>query len=196
VTIVDDSNFEGDESIIFSLANASGGAGLGGQSTATLMIRDDDIRSPGAVHFEQQAQQFTEGGSITITIVREGGSDGQIAVELNSVDGTARAGSDYNALSVVLQFADGETSKSVTLSSIDDAIVESTENLKLELSNPSGGTTVSIPADATITIRDNDRATPPPRRKGGGSVGLWWLFCLTVLLWSRQRRTAAKIDII
>ena len=185
IAIIDDASYEGDETVFLSLANASGGAGLGGQTTATLTIQDNEIRSPGAVKFEDQAYSVTEGGSLTITIVRTGGSDGQIGVELNSVDGTARAGSDYNAISTVLLFADGEISKVVTLVSIDDTVVESTENLKLDLSNPSGGATISVPADATITITDNDRATPPTKRRGGGSTGLWWLMFLMLMSWNR-----------
>lgn len=186
VPIVDDNIYEGDETVFLSLANPSGGAGLGGQTSTTLNILDNEIRSPGSVHFENQAYSVTEGGSLTITVIRTGGSDGDIAVELNSTDGTARAGSDYTAVSTVLQFVGGETSKSVTFSSINDNVVESTENLKLNLSNPSGGATLSVPADATITITDNDRAPPPSGGGGGGSTGLWWFILLVLMSWTRQ----------
>lgn len=185
VTIVDDNSFEGTESLTLSLANASGGAGLGAQSTATLNILNDDVRSPGLVHFDSQSYTVTEGASLTITILRDGGSNGQIAVELSSIDGTARVGSDYDALSTVIQFADGETSNTVTFASIEDTTVESTEDLQLTLSKPSGGAIVSAPVNVTINITDNDQVTPRSDGGGGGAIGPWWLLLSFAFLWSQ-----------
>jgi len=99
---------------------------------------------------------------------------------------------DYEAISTVLQFKDGETRRSVTFRSVEDTVEESTKNLKLELDNPTGGSSISIPADVTITIMDDDRRPfVPHKKKGGGSMG-WTLLVLPWVLMMRFRRVMLR----
>jgi hypothetical protein len=53
-------------------------------------------------------------------------------------------------------FADGETRKSVSVQTIDDAEPESGEIFELRLSAPSSGYDLGPTAIATVTIEDND----------------------------------------
>ena len=46
VLVTDDVYLEGDETLALTLGNQTGGATLGGQSTATLTIQDDDTSQP------------------------------------------------------------------------------------------------------------------------------------------------------
>jgi hypothetical protein len=61
-------------------------------------------------------------GSITFTV-----SLSSATVDYTTVNGTAVAGSDYTALAGTLTFAAGETSKTVTVTVLDDAVFEDPE---------------------------------------------------------------------
>ena len=100
-------------------------------------------------------------GTAAITVTRTGDTSGTFSVNYATSDGTAGQRSDYLATSGTLSFAVGETSKTFTISIIDDAYVEGSETINLTLSNPNPSTLLlPSPATATLTILDNDTATP------------------------------------
>ncbi|MFM6199530.1 MAG: Calx-beta domain-containing protein, partial [Dolichospermum sp.] len=55
-----------------------------------------------------------------------------------------------------VNFANGETSKTVTIPIIDDSIFEATETINLSLSNPTNGVTIGSQNSAIVNIIDND----------------------------------------
>lgn len=114
-------------------------------------------------HFQFTASTFDIGetaGSLTVTVVRTGGSAGEVGVDFASADGSATAGSDYTAVSGTLTFADGETSQTITVPIEDDTLVEGKERFSLTLSNPSGGADLGSPNSATVSILDDEIASP------------------------------------
>lgn len=161
IPITNDETVEGNETVNITLSNPTGGATLGGQATAVLTIHDDDVApQPGALQFNASSFSLAEnGGSMTITVTRTGGSTGAVSVQFATSNGTATAGSDYTANSGTLSFADGETSKTFTVAVLDDNAVEGDETFTLTLSNPTGGATLGTPASATFTIVDDDAST-------------------------------------
>ena len=68
----------------------------------------------------------------------------------------ARAGADYTATSGTLTFAAGETSKSVSVPILDDAIDEGTEYFLLRFSNPQGATLAAGERETQGLIRNSD----------------------------------------
>ncbi|MBV9924143.1 MAG: DUF4214 domain-containing protein [Acidobacteria bacterium] len=114
---------------------------------------------PGALEFS--AATYTAGenaGSVVISVSRTGGSDGAVSVNYATSNGTATAGAnaDYIAASGTLNFAQGETTKTFSVTVNEDTLDEADETVNLTLSNPTGGATLGAQSTATLTITDND----------------------------------------
>jgi len=108
-------------------------------------------------------------GTATITVNRTSGDDGEVRVNYATVSGgTAKVGDDYSSTSGTLVFADGQTSKSFTISLKDDNDVEGNETVKLTLTNVVGAK-LGDAKEATLTIVDNDK--PADSGNGGSSGG-------------------------
>lgn len=149
--ILSDTIAEGDETAQLSLSNPTGGATLGSPDTALLTIQN--VAAPGQLQFALAAETVAENaGNLALTVTRTQGSEGAISVQVNSSDGTATAGQDYQVLTQTLSFADGEVSKTVTLNLLDDQLAEGVEALTLTLSNPTGGGSLSGQASMQIQI--------------------------------------------
>ena len=157
IPLTDDTTFEATETVNLSLSNPTGGATLGERTTSVLNIIDNDAVS-GTLAFSAANYTLNEDGTpvAEVTIVRSDGSDGAVTATVSFSDDTATAGSDYVAASQVVNFEDGETSKTVTIPLIDDSLEESAETLNLTLNNPTGGAIIGNQATAVVTITDND----------------------------------------
>jgi plastocyanin len=120
------------------------------------------VANPGSLRFSSAAFEVSEGaGSRTITVRREGGSDGAVSVQYATSNGSASAGSDYTATSGTLNWADGDsTNKTFDVPILEDGAVEGAETLDIALSNPAGGADLGTPSDTVLTINDNDVAQP------------------------------------
>ena len=81
-------------------------------------------------------------------------SPAAVTVDYATADGSATAGEDYTAASGTLTFAPGETSKTVAVPVLDDAIDEGEETFTLTLSAASGATIADAEAVGTITNSD------------------------------------------
>ena len=75
-------------------------------------------------------------------------------VDYATSDDTATAGSDYTSTSDTLTFAPLETTKTVSVAVLDDAVDEGSETMTLTLSNPSGAKLADAEATGTITNTD------------------------------------------
>ena len=131
----------------------SGFAGSAFASDGTFWV------PPGQFNFSAANYSVGEGaGSATVTITRTIGSTvGAATVHFATSNGTATAGSDYTAVSQTVNFASGETSKTVSIPISDDSLVEGPETVQLLLSSPTNGG-LGIQMTGTLTITDNDRA--------------------------------------
>lgn len=158
ITIVDDALFEGTETINLILSDAVG-ASLGDTSTATISVTDDDVPpAAGSLIFSNSAITAAEdGGDVTVTVSRSGGSTGAVSVDYNTADGTAIASSDYTYTSGNISFTDGdEADKTFTVPLLNDTEVESDETILLQMSNFQGGAVAGDQSSGQITITDDD----------------------------------------
>ena len=113
--------------------------------------------------------------TVSIDVVRVGGSDGRVTVDYATANGSAQTGSDYSSRTGTLEFLDGETRKTIVIPILEDSDEETNETFTLSLSNPKPDnihdyvTTVEGDANgilgaitlATVTIVDNDQNTAP-----------------------------------
>ena len=153
VRIIDDTIPEGNEGIILTLSNPTGGAAIVGTNTVPLAIVDNDV----AFSFSTPAYVANEGdGEVTITVRRENGSNGVASVSYRTRDGSATDGFDYVGTSNTLVFANGETFKTFNVHVLEDSLVEGDEFFLVTLFGPSSGTQLINPTNAVVTITDND----------------------------------------
>ncbi|MEH2109828.1 PA14 domain-containing protein [Nostoc sp.] len=150
IPINDDSLAEADETFSFVIDQA-GGATLGLQRTLGITIQDNDRSS-----LDFTAPVVTEGSGSATVVVTRGNASGAASLDYITVDGTAKAGSDYQAQTVpkTLSFAAGETTKNIVIPIINDNVGESNETFTLKFSNAVGLQLTN--QQTTITILDND----------------------------------------
>ncbi len=102
--------------------------------------------------------------AVVFTVSLDRAASGTVTVDYATADGAgswastapARAGADYTATSGTLTFAAGETSKSVSVPILDDAIDEGTEYFLLRFSNPQGATLAAGERETQGLIRNSD----------------------------------------
>jgi RHS repeat-associated protein len=112
----------------------------------------------GTLAFSAAEFQVNEDGTpiIAVMVTRTNGSSGVVGATISLSDGTATAPADYNNTPIAVNFADGETTKTVVIPIVNDTLLESTETLNLVLSNPTGGATLGTQNTATLTVVDDD----------------------------------------
>ena len=80
------------------------------------------------------------------SIMRVQGNTGQLSVQLRTeANGLATSGVDFVPLSQELVFGDGETTRFMTVTIIDDNLSEGAEEFSVVLSEPPGGAAVIDP---------------------------------------------------
>ncbi len=91
-----------------------------------------------------------------VTVRLSAPSTKTVTVNYNTANGTALAGSDYNAVSGKLTFARGETSKSIPVTVIGDRIAEPDETFFVKLSGARNAKIVDAYATGVVTIIDDE----------------------------------------
>jgi Mg-chelatase subunit ChlD len=168
VPILNDSPavYEGPESFTVNLtsptnARITDGAGLGtimddGTGTVPPGVTPDDDRPLITVN----DVVVNEGaGTATFIVTLAGTSTLPVTVDYASVDGTATAGSDYDAVSGRLTFAPGETSKTIVVPIRNDSppVYEGPETFFINLTSPTNAV-ISDP-QGLGTIKDDGTGT-------------------------------------
>ncbi|MEX2137730.1 MAG: Calx-beta domain-containing protein [Pirellulales bacterium] len=87
-------------------------------------------------------------------------SASSVTVDFQTMDGSAQAGTDYVPTTGTLTFAPGQTTRTILVQTIDDAISDFNEAFSVVLSNASAGAVIAD-AQGVATIQDND--LPPTK---------------------------------
>ena len=107
------------------------GRALSGTVSAT-------VRGPVALSVADARAREGKDPTLDFAVSLSRASSGRVRVDYATVDGSAKAGADYEAASGTLSFAPGETAKTVAVAVLDDAHDEGTEVLVLRLENARG----------------------------------------------------------
>jgi hypothetical protein len=153
VAVTGDRTYEPDET--FALRATLGSTTVSGTGT---IVNDDPVPTVSAGNVSvSEGDSGTTNAVFTVSLTNP--TSTAITVDFATADGSAVAGSDYNASSGTLTFAPGETSKTVSVAVRGDTTYEPDETFVLNLANASGAT---LGSGATGTIQ-NDDALPTVR---------------------------------
>lgn len=145
----------------FNLPIAGGGTVAGASGATDGVTGTDDVKLP-AISIADLSVVEGNGdhAHFMFAVTLDKAASGPVTVVYSTANGTATAGSDYGAVSGILAFAPGETSKMVHVDINGDLLAESNETFTVNLSNPAGATL----ADATAigTVIDDDGAPVLP----------------------------------
>jgi hypothetical protein len=153
VQVINDTLVEDPESVVLRLSSPGPNTGIG-QAAASLTILDDDV-APGILDVAPITPVSEGSRSVVATVTRRSGKTGFVSVQYSLRNGSASAGADYAQSSGTIFFLDGEILKSVTLSIIDDDIIEGNETFFFDISSPSTGALLGV-TSAVATILDDD----------------------------------------
>ena len=157
IPIANDSVFESDETVNLTLSNVTGIASLGSPSTATLTIVNDDAAPSFTINDVTVGEGNAGTTPVTFTVTKTGSTVFAATVDYATADGTATQPGDYAAASGTLNFATGDTSKTVTVLVNGDSVNEADETFFVNLSAPTNATVSDGQGQGTIT---NDDAAP------------------------------------
>jgi Domain of unknown function (DUF4347)/Calx-beta domain/PKD domain len=162
VRVDGDNVVESDEAVVLEVYNATG-AVLAGQATtlrATGWILDDDgegnklalfVSNPTVVEGNDGNQQAT----FEVSLSRP--APAALSLTYQTVDGSAVAGEDYQAVSGTLDLVAGQTSASVAVPVLGDAELEGSELFTLAFKVPEE---ISQVSQGEATLFDDDAGTP------------------------------------
>lgn len=152
----------------FTINLATGAAshigGIGPEFVRDMAIALPNSEPPaGTFQFDAASYSVNEdGNSVTVTVTRTGDTTVAAAVDLTTVDDSARQRSDYIIALRRLEFGAGETSKSVKILIVDDVFFDPSETFNVFLSNATQGFLPGSPSPAAVSIIDNDAFTIQP----------------------------------
>lgn len=155
--IIDDTNTEGDETIILALRNATNSGTVEADSVLTITIPANDAVNP-SILFNPTTASVNEGaGTATVTVnitnPNASATSGTVVIK----GGTASAGSDYTFTSQTVTFpASSTTAQTFTFPIIDDTNTEGDETIILALRNATNSASITADSIFTITIPAND----------------------------------------
>jgi hypothetical protein len=170
VTINGDQNFEPNETLFVNLTNPVNATIGDNQGVGTIL--NDDAQG-GFISFSQANYSVNENaGFVTLTLNRTNDVSGAATVDYSTddtgaptncatVNGLASSRCDFTTALGKVQFAAGETQKTIVVLVNQDSYTEApNETFKVNLSNLTGGAQFGSPSSATVTISDSTAPAP------------------------------------
>ncbi|UII80576.1 Calx-beta domain-containing protein [Flagellimonas sp. CMM7] len=158
VAILDDALIESTEDLSFALSNLSTNLINIIDGAATGTINDNDGNASNGISVSD-FNVNEDAGTANFTVTLNANVQGGFNVDYAITDGSATAGDDYTVASATGNIAftgNAGEQHNVSVAILDDALIESTEDLSFALSNLSTNLINIIDGAATGTINDND----------------------------------------
>jgi hypothetical protein len=157
--LTDDAVNEPTETAIVTLETPTN-ATKGTPSTHMVTLADDDPEPPSSapdVAFSVASGSVTEGGSLNLSLQLSVASNQVITVPFTA-SGTAVAGADYTMTSSPITIPAGQTTATITVTGVDDALDElDTEPFVVTLGTPTNAKVGHVDSE-TVSVVDNDAA--------------------------------------
>jgi hypothetical protein len=167
VTPINDTVVEPTETVILTLA-ASTLYDVGSQNSAIVNIADDDSGSTSlptvTIAATDAAASETGPDTGTFTITRTGANTAPLSVKV-IVTGIAGNNVDYTSIVTPQIIPAGLNTVTVSVTPIDDTLLEGTEDVILTL-DTDAAYTIGNPSSATVLIADNEAVTTSPPAPG------------------------------
>jgi hypothetical protein len=157
VVVKDDEEHEGDERVAVELYGVTGGAVLGEPVWEYLTIEEDD---PEPVLTVQDAVIGEGDGSVEVPIMLDRPADEQIRATVQTRQGSALRDHDYTTTGERVVIPPHQTTASIEVPIVDDAISEGNESFLVEARIDEGPGSAAAPG--TVVISDDDAPPPPP----------------------------------
>ena len=158
VTSVADVNItEGGETVTLDIDTVTGNASEDGVQQATTTIVDDVNGPDVTIAVDNDTLVENAGGTATVTATLANAFSLPVTVELG-LGGTATDGADYNASATQIVVAVGDTTGSVTLTVVDDALIEGDETAVVDVNAVINGNEVG---DQQVIVTITDDESPP-----------------------------------
>jgi len=152
VDIIGDTAVEANETFFVDLGTPSTGAVQLLTSRATGTISNDDNVQISI----NDVSALESAGTFVFTVSLNVASTSSVSVRYATANGTAKSGrnADYLATSGTLTFSPGQSTKTISVTVLNDTLVEPNETFFVNLSSPSGA--VIADGSGTGTIENND----------------------------------------
>lgn len=118
---------------------------------------------------------FLETSKHAVLRARRGGDrSSTFSVSYETVDGSARAGVDFAAVTGTLTFTAGETNQVISIPLLDDSRVNGDRQFRVKLGDVEGNARIAVDAELTVNLVDNETPVglldssfaPPPHTRG------------------------------
>lgn len=156
IDLVNDATVESNETFYVTLSNPINAAISNAQATGTITNDDSAVSTSVTINNVSTAENVSP---LVFTVTRSGDTTGTSSVDYSTANASAIAGSDYTAASGTLTFTAGQTSKTISITILNDATVENNETFYVNLSNPVNCNITNSQGVGTIT---NDDTAPDP----------------------------------
>jgi hypothetical protein len=155
----------------------------GGSNTVSVLLNEDGALLPPSLRINDVTVTEGNAGAVaaTFTVTLSAASTQPVTVAYATGNGTATAGSDYQAASGTLPFAPGETSKTITVWVTGDRLGEPNETFIVNLSGATNANITDGQAVGTI-VDDEPRISVSDVTKAEGKKNQTTLFTFTVTL--------------
>jgi hypothetical protein len=158
VPVLDDRLAEGPETVTATLSAVVGDT-LAAPSTAVLTIVDYE---EGTLQFQAANYEVSEAaGTISIPVLRSGGSNGAVSIAYTTSNGTAIAPNFYSTTTGVLGFDDGVSTKNVVVPIVNNSVGQVDKDFRITLSTVTGGAVLGTLTTTVVTILNDDADFTP-----------------------------------
>ena len=163
---LEDDLVEGDEELDLMIFLPDGSEAVIGELSRAVLIEDDEPNQPGRFTLEVMGGTSIpeDVGTVSFAVNRTSGSSGAVSVDYVTVDGlavngnVATAGDDYEAATATLDFADGQTTETFTVTIVNDTVARANgRQFDVLLTNPINGSTIEPDSGSvTLSIQEDD----------------------------------------